>query len=73
MLVTLTVHHPRNIKGTVHIKSCFNFIIKEDFFTCKFCIKDLFVLLPDLLLVVFEQALTQVAHLPQRKRRLVLP
>lgn len=42
-------------------------------FTFKFCVKDLFVLLPDLLLVVFEQALTQVAHLPQRERGLVLP
>lgn len=31
--------------------------------TCKFCIEDLFVLLPDLLLVVLEQSLAQVAHL----------
>lgn len=41
--------------------------------TCEFCVKDLFVLLPDLLLVVFKQPLTQVAHLLQCKRRLVLP
>lgn len=41
-------------------------------FTCELCVKDLFVLLSDLLLVVFEQALTQVAHLPQRERGLVL-
>lgn len=40
---------------------------------CKFCVKDLFVLLPDLVLVVFEQALAQVADLLQRKRGLVLP
>jgi len=40
---------------------------------CEFCVKDLFVLLPDLLLVVFKQPLTQVAHLLQCKRRLVLP
>lgn len=45
----------------------------ELFFTCKFCVKDLFILLPDLLLVIFEQALTEVAHLPQCERRLVLP
>lgn len=43
------------------------------YITCEFCVKDLFVLLPDLLLVVFKQPLTQVAHLLQRKRRLVLP
>ena len=43
------------------------------FITCEFCVKDLFVLLPDLLLVVFKQPLTQVAHLLQCKRRLVLP
>lgn len=73
MLVTLTVHHPRNIKGTVHIRVVSILLLRRIFFTCKFCIKDLFILLPDLLLVVFEQALTQVAHLPQRKRRLVLP
>ena len=41
--------------------------------TCKFCVKDLFVLLPYLLLVVFEQALAQVAHLLQCERGLVLP
>lgn len=40
---------------------------------CEFCVKDLFVLLPDLLLVVFKQPLAQVAHLLQCKRRLVLP
>lgn len=40
--------------------------------TCKFCVEDLFVLLPDLLLVVFQQPLAQVAHLLQCKRRLVL-
>lgn len=42
-------------------------------FTCEFCVKNLFVLLPDLLLVVFKQPLTQVAHLLQCKRGLVLP
>lgn len=42
------------------------------FITCKFCVEDLFVLLPDLFLVVFEQSLTQVAHLLQCKRGLVL-
>lgn len=47
--------------------------VKAVTFTCKFCVKNLFVLLPDLLLVVFEQALTQVADLPQRERGLVLP
>ncbi len=41
--------------------------------TCEFCVKDLFVLLPDLLLVVFKQPLTQVAHLLQCERGLVLP
>lgn len=40
--------------------------------TCKFCVEDLFILLPNLLLVVFQQPLTQVAHLLQCKRRLVL-
>lgn len=40
--------------------------------TCKFCVEDLFVLLPDLFLVVFKQSLTQVAHLLQCKRGLVL-
>lgn len=40
--------------------------------TCKFCVEDLFILLPDLLLVVFKQPLAQVAHLLQCKRRLVL-
>lgn len=43
------------------------------FITCEFCVKDLFILLPDLLLVVFKQPLTQVAHLLQCKRGLVLP
>lgn len=43
------------------------------FVTCEFCVEDLFILLPDLLLVVFQQALTQVAHLPQCERGLVLP
>lgn len=67
MFVTLTVHHPQNTKGAVHIRVLSVLLLRWIFFTCKFCIKDLFVLLPDLLLVVFEQALTQVAHLPQRK------
>lgn len=40
--------------------------------TCKLCVEDLFILLPDLLLVVFKQPLTQVAHLLQCKRWLVL-
>lgn len=44
----------------------------EIFITCEFCVKDLFVLLPDLLLVVFKQPFTQVAHLLQCKRGLVL-
>lgn len=42
------------------------------FITCEFCVKDLFVFLPDLFLVVFKQPLTQVAHLLQCKRGLVL-
>lgn len=40
--------------------------------TCKFCIEDLFVLLPDLLLVVLEQSLAQVAHLLHCEWGLVL-
>lgn len=40
--------------------------------TCEFCVKDLFILLPDLLLVVFKQPFAQVAHLLQCKRGLVL-
>lgn len=44
----------------------------DSWFTCEFCVKDLFVLLPDLLLMVFKQALTQVADLPQCERGLVL-
>jgi len=39
---------------------------------CEFCVEDLLVLLAYLLLVVLEEPLTQVAHLPQRERRLVL-
>lgn len=46
--------------------------VPEIFITCKLCVKDLFILLPDLLLVVFKQSLTQVAHLLQCKRGLVL-
>lgn len=40
--------------------------------TCKFCVEDLFVFLPDLLLVVLEQSLAQVAHLLHCEWGLVL-
>lgn len=40
--------------------------------TCQFGVEDLLILLTDFLFVVFEEALTQVAHLPQGECGLVL-